>query len=156
MGEELIFPAANLAPAPNPDLPPEVCGDYEEARAILSRSPRGAAALLRLAIQKLCIHLGEKGKHIDTDIASLVAKGLPASLQKAFNSVRVIGNDAVHPGVLDVKGDPALATALFSLVNVIAEKMLTEPKAIGAIYAALPASKREGIEQRDGRTTSVK
>ena len=61
----LIFPDAETAALPNQDLPPDVLADYEEARSILSKSPRSAAALLRLAIQKLCAELGEPGKNIN-------------------------------------------------------------------------------------------
>lgn len=71
--DRLVFPAKKAGALPNPDLPPEIRKDVEEARGIVDQSPRGAAALLRLAIQKLCAHLGERGKNIDEDIASVVS-----------------------------------------------------------------------------------
>src|SRR5687767_13247168 len=58
LGETIIFPIHSSAEPPNEDLPAEVRADVEEARVIANLSPRGAAALLRLAIQKLCAHLG--------------------------------------------------------------------------------------------------
>jgi hypothetical protein len=136
-------------PLPNPDLPGEIKGDYQEARSIVSRSPRGSAALLRLAIQKLCKELGEPGKNINEDIGSLVRKGLPTRVQRALDVVRVIGNEAVHPGQIEVSDNPAIAASLFRLVNIIAEHMISEPKAIAELYRSLPPDKLKGIEDRD-------
>ncbi len=102
---------------PNPDLPDHIIRDYEEARGILRDSPRGAAALLRLCVQKLCMHLGEKGKNIDDDIASLVSKGLNPLVQKSLDIVRVIGNEAVHPGVIDLNDDRDTASQLLILIT---------------------------------------
>jgi len=93
--------------------------------------------------------LGQPGRDINQDIKALVEAGLPARVQQALDSVRVIGNEAVHPGVLDLRDDPKMATALFELVNFIADKMLTEPREIESIYASLPESKLDGIKQRD-------
>jgi hypothetical protein len=110
---------------------------------------RGAAALLRLAIQKLCKHLGEKGKNIDNDIGALVEKGLDGRIQKALDIVRVIGNNAVHPGQIDLRDDRATAEELFDLVNLIAETMINQPKHIEELYDRLPQGAREAIEKRD-------
>src|SRR5262249_34300435 len=128
-----------------------VMADFEEAREIVNASPRGAAALLRLSIQKLCTHLGEKGKNIDDDIAALVQKGLNPLVQKALDIVRVIGNEAVHPGVLDLKDDRDTASKLFELVNSIADQMISHPKAVETLYEKLPEKKRKAIEERDRR-----
>ena len=147
--DSMIYPSVGTAPHPNRDLPPDIADDYEEARAIMNRSPRGAAALLRLAIQKLCKHLGESGKDINADIAALVQKGLPQSVQKALDTVRVVGNEAVHPGTLDLKDDAGIAGALFKLVNIVAEKMISEPREVDEIYATLPPAKLDGIAKRD-------
>lgn len=91
----MVIPDMEGIPYPNDDLSDEIKGDYAEARSILIRSPRGAADLLRLALQKLCKSLGESGKDINADIANLVKKGLRQSIQKALDTVRVIGNESV-------------------------------------------------------------
>lgn len=138
-----------MTPLPNSDLREDIKVDYLEARSIVNKSPRGAAALLRLCIQKLCEQLGESGKDINTDIGNLVQKGLHSTIQKSLDIVRVIGNDAVHPGQIDLKDDIDTANKLFELVNLIAQVMITEPKAIDELYTALPESKRKAIEERD-------
>ena len=145
----MIYPDVAGGPPPNADIPPEIIEDYEEARKISSRSPRGAAALLRLCIQKLCSHLGEEGKNIDTDIGNLVEKGLPRQVQQALDVVRVIGNNAVHPGQINLKDEAATVGTLFDLVNFIAERMITQPKQLEAMYNSLPETAREAIDKRD-------
>jgi Domain of unknown function (DUF4145) len=143
------YPDRATVPLPSPDLPPDVKQDYDEARTIAARSPRGAAALLRLSIQRLCIHLGEKGKNLNDDIGSLVTKGLPSAVQKSLDVVRVIGNESVHPGAIDLRDDETTVNVLFRLVNLIAEKMITEPREIEEIYEMIPGEKRAQIEKRD-------
>ena len=147
--DKIVFPAEKQGVMPNQDLPEDIIQDFEEARSIVGLSPRGAAALLRLCIQKLCKHLGEKGKRIDDDIASLVAKGLNPLVQKSLDIVRVIGNEAVHPGVIDLNDDRDTANKLFDLVNSIADQMITHPKNVKALYGDLPETKRKAIEDRD-------
>jgi hypothetical protein len=152
ISDRLVFPPTKSDVMPNADLPSDIIADFDEAREIVNASPRGAAALLRLCIQKLCVHLGEKGKTIDDAIASLVRKGLNPLVQKALDIVRVIGNEAVHPGVLDLRDDRDTASELFGLVNSIADQMITHPKAIDTLYKKLPESKRKAIEARDRKT----
>ena len=151
LGDKMIFPLTAGAEPPNPDLGADVIRDYEEARSIASLSPRGAAALLRLAIQKLCRKLGQPGKDINTDIKAMVVLGLPPKVQPALDSVRVIGNEAVHPGTIDLKDDRETTNKLFKLVNFIATKMISEPKEIDDLYGSLPSDKLKGIITRDAQ-----
>jgi hypothetical protein len=146
----MIYPTGGAAPLPNPDMPTDVRQDYEEARSILSISPRGSAALLRLAVQRLCKHLGQPGENINADIAALVKQGLPVTLQKALDSLRVAGNNAVHPGQLDIYDTPEVATRLFGLLNIIVDNQITQPKAIGELYdTTVPADTQQHIAKRD-------
>lgn len=145
---DLVFPRRRVGAAPNQDLTEDIRNDIEEARSIIDASPRGAAALLRLAVQKLCLQLGEPGKKIDVDIQNLVNKGMDPHLQQAFDAVRVIGNEAVHPGELDLRDDRETAITLIDLINIVAQELITNKKNIAAIYARLPKSKLEGIEAR--------
>ena len=152
--ETLVFPDRGTAPAPNTQMPDDPKSDYEEAANILSHSPRGAAALLRLAIQKLCIHLGGKGKNINDDIKKFVAQGLPSQVQQALDVVRVTGNNAVHPGQIDAS-DIDIASNLFPLVNVIVEYMIELPGRIKGLYEDLPVKAKEAIAKRDAKENGI-
>lgn len=149
VGDRQIHPPVSNAPKMNTDTPEHIAQDYREAASIMSVSPRGAAALLRLAIQKLCAHVGEKGRNINDDIAELVKKGLDTRIQQALDALRVIGNEAVHPGTMDIKDDPSTVASLFKLFNIIVDRMISEPKHIDSVYELLPADKRAGIDARD-------
>jgi Domain of unknown function (DUF4145) len=146
--ESLLYPDRGIAQPANADMDPEVLKLYNEAASIASKSPRAAAALLRLAVQVLCGKLGEPGKNINEDIGSLVKKGLPAMIQQALDVVRVTGNNAVHPGQIDVD-DEGVVTSLFSLLNLIVQHMVTLPSQVNALYQALPQTALDQIKKRD-------
>ncbi len=148
--KRMIYPLGGGAPLPNSDLPEDIKEDYDEARSIYMQSPRGAAALLRLVTQKLCKHLGETGIDLNADISNLVTKKvLPKDIIKALDIVRVVGNEAVHPGEMDIKDDVDIVRKLFGLVNVITDQGITQPKEIEKIYNKFPENKRNGIKNRD-------
>lgn len=145
----VVWPRTSDAPLPNPDLPDNMRVDYEEASAILSSSPRGSAALLRLVVEKLCKHLGEKGDRLNDNIASLVEKGLDADIQKALDTIRIIGNNSVHPGLINLQDDEKTARSLFDLVNLIVDSMISQKKKVRKMYDNLPVSSRQSVEKRD-------
>ena len=142
----MVYPIVTNIEPPNDDLRNDIKEDYLEATRIVSQSPRGAVALLRLCIQKICEQLGESGKNINNDIASLVKKGLDERIKKALDIVRVIGNESVHPGQLHLKDDIETASRLFELINLIADTMITKPRELDELYNKLPENKRKEIE----------
>lgn len=163
--EKMIYSTGGIAPMPHPDLPDDdehIKDDYLEARAIVSQSPRGAAALLRLIIQKLVNRIVEERKYeikhkddLNAKIGLLVKNGLRSDIQKALDIVRVIGNHALHPGQIDLKDDMKTALTLFRLVNMIAEDMITKPSEIESLFNGLPDEAKKGIERRDDAKNKV-
>lgn len=145
----MIYPALQLAALPHLEMPDEIKADFEEARSVAPHSPRAAAALLRLCIQKMCVTLGEPGKNINEDIGALVKKGLPLEIQQALNVVRVVGNNAVHPGAISADDVAVVSSTLFDLVNYIVEDRIARPKKLASMFAALPEPARADIEARD-------
>lgn len=147
--ERLIDPNSSLAEPMHHDLPEDCRTEYEEARDIVGRSPRGAAALLRLCLQKLMPHLGEAGENINDDIKSLVGKGLSPMIQQALDICRVVGNHSVHPGRMDIKDTPEIAHQLFRMINFIVEDRISRPKAVQALFSKLPQRDADAIAKRD-------
>jgi hypothetical protein len=147
--ERMIVPSEAPVPPVHHDMPMECIQEYEEARDIVARSPKAASALLRLAVQKLMVVLGESGENINTDIRSLVAKGLPVQVQQALDFCRVVGNNAVHPGEIDLDDTPEIAHSLFEMINYIVEDRISRPEHIRRLYEKLPESARNAIDRRD-------
>lgn len=139
-----------IAEEANSDMPETIKQLYNEASTIYNKSPRAACALFRLAIDKLCNELGENDRDINKNIGELVKKGLPQSIQQALDVVRVVGNKAVHPGQISFDVDDTnTATMLMHLLNIIVQRMITEPNEINDLYQKLPESVKESITRRD-------
>ena len=134
--DQLVWPS----PEPKLAVAPNERREYEEASRILEASPRGAAALLRLTIEKLCKELGVSGESLKDDIPIFVRQHVDARVQKALDAARMIESNAMHPGQIGLEDDRATAERLSSLVNLICEKMIMEPTHLQALYTRL----REG------------
>ena len=153
---KMIHPLLGEAPLPHQDLPYDIRRDYDEASTVLSLSPRSSAALLRLAIEKLTIHIlkDEVGRDLNDNIKKLVDNGLPVLIQQSLDILRVIGNNALHPGQLDLKDDQQTALQLFNFVNLITDYMITKPQQTDALYQSLPEDSRKAIDKRDNKKPS--
>lgn len=151
---KMIFPLSGDAPLPHEDIPYEIKQDYEESSNLVVISPRSSAALLRLAIEKLTDYIldKEKGKDLNDNIRKLVEKGLPITIQQSLDILRVIGNNALHPGQIDMKDNRDIALKLFELVNLITDYMITKPKQTSSLYQSLPEDARKAIEKRDSNS----
>lgn len=153
--KDILYPGVRHEVEANADMDPDIRADFNEARAVFSISPRSSAALLRLCLQKLCRQLGLPAKNLNDDIGKLVEKGLPVAISQALDLVRVIGNNAVHPGQLDLKDDRSSAAKLFELVNLIADNQISQPQAIAKFFEdKVPASAKEAITRRDKKNAA--
>ena len=147
--DKMVFPQDGSTPMPNPDMPKYIQDDYLEARNIVEKSPRSACTMLRLCIQKICDEKVQGGEDLNKKISRLVKNGLDSKIQKALDSVRVIGGQAAHPLQMDLKDDVKTATALFQIVNYIADWAYTREKTIKRVFDILPDSKKDAIDFRD-------
>lgn len=150
--DNVLYPVSRHEIEPNSDMSPDIIAVFEEARLVFADSPRAAAALLRLCVQMLCKQLGQPGENLNADIGALVKINLPSTIQKALDLVRVIGNNAVHPGTINLNDDRATAAKLFELVNLIADNQITQPAAIEALFEEkIPETAKEQIARRDSK-----
>ena len=149
--KKLIWPLNTGVESPIEEMPKDIKELYSEASSIIELSPKGSCAILRLALQKLCNRLAnqDEKKKIDGAIKKLVENGLPQTLQKAMDTVRIIGDEAVHPGEINIDDNKEIAIAMFRLMNIIVEKVIVEPQEIDELYRLMPEEKLKGIENRD-------
>jgi len=149
--DDLIYPAESTAPRPHDMMPDDVKRDYIEARQVLDDSPRSAAALLRLAIQRLLEdELEAEGGSLYQMIGNLVENDdISPRIKKALDTVRITGNNSVHPGEMDMDDDKEMAEALFMLTNEIVDEAIARDARIDKVYDSLPDGPKKGVEQRD-------
>ena len=91
----------------------------------------------------------ENPVRVQINLRTTGLRGVNGYVQQALDTVRVIGNESVHPGQMDLRDDVKTAQTLFELVNFIIDQRITQPNRIKTIYESLPKSKLDAIEGRD-------
>jgi len=137
INKKMIYPFPNESSAPLPceNMPEEIKNIFTEARTIVDLSPKSAAALLRLALEKLLIHQGVNGKNLFEGIQKLITeKKLPEMIEQAANIIRHVGNNALHSGEIDLTDNIQTANTLFELINVIIDYTITKPQTIHRMH----------------------
>lgn len=148
ISDRLVYPPAGAVEA-HEDLPASIKPVFLEASGILEISPRASAALSRLAIQEFCIFLECKSSNLNDQIGELVSRGLNPDIAKMLDAVRVIGNNAVHPGEIDLKDDRETAEFLLRCINRICQRLITEKLEADKLFDMLPPGAKAAIEKRD-------
>jgi len=149
VNETIVYPKQIPIEKANIDMNEDIQNLYEEASLIFLDSPKGATALLRLALQKLLEQLGKTG-NINNSIKELVKEGLNPKMQQALDIVRVVGNNAVHPGEINLDDNQEIALSLFKIINMIADDLITKPKEMDELYNdIIPEQTRTHIQTRD-------
>jgi hypothetical protein len=66
--------------------------------------------------------------------------------------VRVVGNNAVHPGEIQIEENKDKIEIFFGLVNLIVDVLIVQPAKINAMFDTLvPSAQKKQIEVRDGK-----
>lgn len=125
---KLIIPVEAFYPPPHIDLPNECITDYNEARDIVARSPRAAAALLRLCLKNLMGFLGDSRNNVSDDMVSLVKNSLPVEVRKGLDFCGLDGNNGAYPGGIVSNDGPEIAKNLFEVINLIVEYRISRKK----------------------------
>ncbi|MEY8216366.1 MAG: hypothetical protein RPR97_18010 [Colwellia sp.] len=80
---------------------------------------------------------------------------LSASIIRVLDTVRLTGNDAVHPDEMLDEDIDHVANRMFGLLNFIVNKAITEPKELEALYQMTPETKRQFAEEADAKAKST-
>lgn len=139
---------------PNPDMPDACKEIYNEAALVFAYSRRAAAALLRLCLQKLLTEAGISGNSIDKQIQNLIKSGEDPSNVLYMDICRILGNESVHPGTINLNEDTDTAAVLFMFINMATSRLFTAKRQINEIYQKLPSGVRKALEDRNARLSA--
>ncbi|GAA1887970.1 hypothetical protein GCM10009736_65200 [Actinomadura bangladeshensis] len=122
---------------------------YNEARAVRNLSARSCCTLLRLAVQDLIDELEPASGSIYEKIGRLVERGLDPTIQKAMDSLRIVGNESAHASSISLDADAEMIPALFDMLNLTVWHILSRPRHVDQFFASLPEGARNAIQRRD-------
>lgn len=125
----MLYPKNSSAPPPQENMPEEVLALYKEAASIVSDSPSAACLLIRKALEVLLADLTNETNlnKMITIITEDVTKPWAKQLTPLLTSIRLIGNDAVHPREINRADNEQTALTLFSFLNICVDKLISQP-----------------------------
>lgn len=133
-------------------VPAAIRSDYEEACAIVKRSPKAAATLARRCLQGMIHDFWDiHEKNLNAEITQLKGKVSP-SQWKAIDAVRSVGNIGAHMEhdvnkIIDV--DPDEAGKLIRLIEHLIEKWYIDRHDEEELYAELAGISQEKADARE-------
>ncbi|PEO24937.1 hypothetical protein COL24_00880 [Bacillus toyonensis] len=151
-GDELQLYPQNFSnyPQPHEDMPKHISKTFKEAGSVMDLSLGSSAALARLTLENLLIHLGYEGYSLNDKIGKVIKDGeISKKTEKALDVIRVYGNSGAHSGIIDLEELPWVPATLLKLINLVVDDLITAPKEIDNMFDALPAGIKAGIEKRD-------
>ena len=147
---KIIYPRSITVESPNPDMPEVAKKLYMESAQILQDSPRASAALLRLALQEILNKVVKGGeKNSINENIGILSEGVDETTQKALDIIRIIGNNAVHPGEIRVEEENT--EDMYNLLNIIVQKTISNKKQIDDLWNNLPENYKESIKNRTSK-----
>ncbi|WP_105567115.1 DUF4145 domain-containing protein [Microbacterium halophytorum] len=157
--DELIYPVPSADIHPHPDMPESAASLFRESAAVLSTSPRAAVALARASLETFLKHQYPDVKRKDLNQrVGLLHGQVRNPVWQTLTALRVVGNDALHDGIIaiDVDGtDVGTIRSLLQAVNLLVEELITQPAAAQHLYDQLPEAKRVGAEQTATRMSTA-
>lgn len=116
-------------------IPRKYIEDYNEAREIISSSPKASAALSRRLLQLILREkYNIKEKNLSTEIQKFISlPGIPSHLTNAIDAIRNIGNFAAHPEKEENTGliinvEPGEAEWLLEIIEALFDFAFIQPK----------------------------
>lgn len=156
--EQLVAPAVPFGPPPNDDLQGPLLDVYQEARDVAGRSPRAAAALLRLLVERLVHELdgvGHEGERLQVKVDRLRDDGkIDAGTYEAMLAVKIAGDGALHTGQIDTEAEDQgeVVVVLFGIVNHI----VTSTRSLHREVEALRQAQRRASSEKGRRISEQK
>lgn len=136
VGDKMVYPLQ--ARKPNQDIPKAAQRLYREASLIANLSPCASAALLRTVMEKLCTELNVKGENLASKIDDMMEGGkIDKELENAMQAVRLIGNEAIHEGVISEGDEWKTVDILFDIIDELSERLFSKPKRIRQLTSKL-------------------
>lgn len=142
--------AMNVPPV-NKDLNQRSKDLYNEAASIMNKSPRAAAALMRLALEVMLEeNFSLTSGTINKRLGELYSDGIPDEIDTALHFVRIAGNAADHPdpGLISLDGKDGTRTVmtLFEVLNYIVEDQISRKKKLSGLAKFFTSDEQKGID----------